>query len=101
MLDALREIFHVDSTGELIWVLVGLGGQLMFSMRFLLQWIASEKAKRSVVPEVFWWFSIAGGIILFSYAVYRRDPVFIMGQAFGLIVYLRNIWLLYAEKRAA
>ncbi len=67
------------STTELIWLMIGFIAQLMFSMRFILQWIASERAKRSIVPEVFWYFSLAGGILLFAYAIYRLDPVFMMG----------------------
>ncbi|MGV6812332.1 MAG: lipid-A-disaccharide synthase N-terminal domain-containing protein [Brevirhabdus sp.] len=101
MLEWLQEVFKVDSTAELVWVSVGLAGQLMFSMRFIVQWIASERVKKSVVPLTFWYFSMAGGIILFSYAVYRADPVFILGQSFGLIVYSRNLWLIYAERRAS
>jgi lipid-A-disaccharide synthase-like uncharacterized protein len=72
----------------------------MFSMRFLVQWISSERAKRSVMPIAFWYFSIAGGLILLTYALYRRDPVFIIGQSSGLFIYLRNLWLIRAEKRA-
>lgn len=75
-------------------VIVGLIGQGMFSMRFILQWIASERAKKSVIPFSFWVFSLAGSIILLFYAIYRKDPVFILGQAPGLIIYSRNIWLI-------
>ncbi len=82
---------------ETIWLSVGFGGQLMFSMRFLVQWIWSEKMKRSVIPLAFWYFSIAGGMLLLSYAIYRKDPVFILGQAFGLFVYLRNLHLIKRE----
>ncbi len=79
---------------EHIWIAVGLIGQAMFFMRFLLQWIASEKAKMSVVPEVFWYFSIAGAVILLAYAIYRQDPVFILGQSMGFLIYFRNIYLI-------
>jgi lipid-A-disaccharide synthase-like uncharacterized protein len=96
----LFEIFRVDHWGEFWWVVVGLAGQLMFSMRFLVQWISSERAKKSVMPIAFWYFSIAGGLILLSYALYRRDPVFILGQSTGLFIYLRNLWLIRADKRA-
>jgi lipid-A-disaccharide synthase-like uncharacterized protein len=72
-------------------VLVGYTAQGLFSMRFVVQWIASERAGRSVVPMTFWVFSIGGGLMLLAYAVYRRDPVFIIGQAFGVFVYLRNL----------
>ncbi|WP_158968084.1 lipid-A-disaccharide synthase N-terminal domain-containing protein [Chachezhania sediminis] len=100
MIDWLISVFHVTTTAELVWVVVGLFGQLMFTMRFLIQWIASERQKKSVVPEMFWWFSIGGGLILFAYACYRADPVFLLGQSFGVVIYARNLWLLYAEKRA-
>lgn len=83
---------------EWIWIGIGLTGQFMFSMRFLLQWMASERAKRSVVPVAFWYFSIAGGAILFAYALYRQDPVFILGQGLGLFIYGRNLYFIYAER---
>ena len=72
-------------------IMVGYIAQLMFSMRFVVQWIASERAGRSVVPTAFWVFSIGGGLMLLCYALYRKDPVFIIGQAFGVFVYLRNL----------
>ena len=97
-MDNVLAFFHVTSMAELIWVAIGIFGQLLFSMRFILQWLASEKARRSVVPEVFWWFSIGGGLILFAYALHRRDPVFILGQSLGIFIYARNLWLVRAEK---
>jgi lipid-A-disaccharide synthase-like uncharacterized protein len=72
----------------------GFGGQLLFSLRFLVQWLASERAGRSVMPLAFWWLSIAGGATLLAYAIYREDPVFIVGQAAGLLIYARNLWLI-------
>ncbi|NJM34351.1 MAG: lipid A biosynthesis [Rhodomicrobium sp.] len=87
------------STTELIWLAVGFGAQAMFSMRFIIQWIASEKARRSVVPETFWYFSFAGGLMLFIYAIYRMDPVFILGQGSGLFIYARNIYFIIRSKR--
>lgn len=89
----------VESWAEFWWVVFGLGGQLLFTARFLVQWIASERARRSVVPLAFWYFSIGGGAILLAYAIYRGDPVFIFGQSMGLFIYLRNLWLIHAEKR--
>ena len=83
------------------WLLVGFLGQGLFSTRFLIQWIASERLKRSVVPELFWWFSMAGGGLLVAYAVQRRDPVFVVGQAAGLLIYIRNLVLIYRERAAA
>lgn len=98
-MDKLLAILHVDSWVELWWVAFGLLGQLMFTGRFLVQWIASERAKKSVVPVLFWYFSIAGGLILLSYAIYRRDPVFVLGQSLGVFIYGRNLFLIYRERR--
>ncbi len=86
--DYLHDVFvnNVDW-----WVLLGVVAQALFTMRFVVQWVASERVKRSVVPMTFWWFSIGGGTLLLIYALYRRDPVFIIGQGFGLFVYLRNL----------
>ena len=97
----LPDFLHVNSWGEFWWVLIGLAGQLMFSMRFLIQWISSERARASVIPVAFWWFSLAGGAILFCYALYRRDPVFVLGQSTGLVIYSRNLWLIHAARRTA
>lgn len=83
---------------ELLWLAVGLLAQAMFSMRFIIQWIASERARRSVVPELFWYFSFAGGLMLFVYALHRMDPVFIIGQGTGLFIYSRNIYLNWQNK---
>jgi lipid-A-disaccharide synthase-like uncharacterized protein len=84
----LHEVF----LGSMDWgILIGYVAQAMFAMRFVVQWIASERAGRSVVPTMFWVFSIGGGVMLLGYAIYRRDPVFIIGQAFGVFVYLRNL----------
>lgn len=88
------------STIELIWLTIGFAAQLMFSMRFIVQWIASEKAKQSIVPEIFWYFSFAGGAMLFVYAIYRMDPVFISGQGMGLIIYSRNIYFIWNAKKS-
>jgi len=96
---AIFEWLHVHSWTEFWWVVFGLAGQLLFMGRFLVQWIASERERRSVVPLAFWWFSIGGGVILFAYALYRADPVFVLGQSMGLFIYSRNLWLIYAERR--
>ena len=77
------------------WVLFGFGAQFMFMMRFVLQWIASERKQRSHVPVVFWYFSLGGGLMLLTYAIQRRDPVFILGQSLGLLIYARNLVLIY------
>jgi lipid-A-disaccharide synthase-like uncharacterized protein len=77
----------------MIWLGIGLLGQTLFFMRFLVQWIASERKRRSVVPRAFWYFSLAGGLILLVYALHQRDPVFIIGQSAGIFIYLRNLHL--------
>ena len=84
-------------TWEHVWILIGFTGQALFMSRFLVQWWASEQAGRSVVPVAFWYFSIGGGVIVLAYAIYRRDPVIISGQALGLIVYARNLYLILTE----
>lgn len=81
-----------------LFVIIGLIGQGMFSMRFIVQWIASEKAGKSVMPFSFWVFSLLGSALLLFYAVYRKDPVFILGQAPNLLIYSRNIWLIKKSK---
>jgi lipid-A-disaccharide synthase-like uncharacterized protein len=81
------------------WVLLGYAGQTLFAMRFIVQWVASERVGRSVIPMAFWFFSIGGGVLLFAYALYIRDPVFIIGQGLGLFVYLRNLYFVARERR--
>ena len=81
-------------TPEHVWVGIGFLGQGLFFMRFFVQWLASEKEKRSVIPDIFWYFSIGGGLILLMYAIWRQDPVFIVGQASGLLIYARNIYFI-------
>jgi lipid-A-disaccharide synthase-like uncharacterized protein len=83
------------------WVLLGFVAQALFTMRFLVQWIASERAGKMVMPIAFWFFSIGGGILLLVYALYRRDPVFIAGQAFGTFVYARNLYFELRDHRKA
>ena len=87
------------SRAEQIWVCVGLLGQMAFTMRFLVQWIVSERRGESVIPLAFWFLSMTGSVILLAYALHRRDPVFTLGQSFGFIVYFRNLMLIY-QKRA-
>jgi lipid-A-disaccharide synthase-like uncharacterized protein len=81
-------------TTEYVWLGFGLLGQACFSARFLVQWIASERLKMSVVPVHFWYFSVGGGLMLLAYAIYRQDPVFILGQGAGLFVYARNLYFI-------
>ena len=84
----IHDVFLV----KLSWVvLLGYCGQALFTMRFVVQWIASERAGKSIIPMAFWFFSIGGGLLLFGYALYIKDPVFILGQGFGVFVYLRNL----------
>ena len=84
-----------------IWLAVGFMGQALFSARFLVQWISSEKQKKSVIPIAFWYFSLGGGVTLLSYAIFRLDPVFIVGQAGGLLVYSRNLYFVLRDRRQA
>jgi lipid-A-disaccharide synthase-like uncharacterized protein len=86
---------------EPIWLVIGFAGQALFSARFIVQWIMSERVGKSVIPLAFWLFSVGGGITLLAYAIHRADPVIIAGQAGGLIVYGRNLWLIYRERRNA
>jgi lipid-A-disaccharide synthase-like uncharacterized protein len=81
------------------WLAVGFLGQACFSARFLVQWIASERRRQSVVPVFFWYFSVVGGLILLAYAIHRRDPVFVLGQAAGLVVYARNLYLIGRQRK--
>ena len=82
-----------------LWIALGFAGQGLFSMRFFVQWMASERKKKSVIPMAFWYFSIAGGFTLLAYAIHRKDPVFIVGQAGGLLIYMRNLVLIFKERR--
>ena len=88
-------------TTEHVWLTIGLVGQGLFSARFLVQWLASERLKKSVIPTGFWYFSIGGGLTLLAYAIYRQDPVFILGQGAGLFIYARNLWFIHKAPAAA
>ncbi|MFN7273137.1 MAG: lipid-A-disaccharide synthase N-terminal domain-containing protein [Gammaproteobacteria bacterium] len=89
----------MDNSETLAWIVVGFMGQALFSARFIVQWLASERVKRSIVPRAFWYFSLAGGVTLLAYAIHKRDPVFIAGQGLGLFVYLRNIYLIHSGRQ--
>jgi lipid-A-disaccharide synthase-like uncharacterized protein len=82
------------------WILLGFGAQFLFSMRFLIQWIATEKKRASVIPEAFWYFSIAGACGLLVYAIHIKDPVFILGQSMGILIYSRNLMFIHRNKRS-
>jgi len=86
---------------ETLWLGVGFLGQAMFSMRFIVQWFQSERQRRSIIPVAFWYFSILGGITLLTYAIYREDPVFILGQGAGLVIYARNLYFIWRERNLA
>ncbi|KTD65808.1 lipid-A-disaccharide synthase N-terminal domain-containing protein [Legionella spiritensis] len=81
-----------------IWLGIGLLGQGIFSARFIVQWFVSEKEKRSVIPVAFWHLSLLGGVTLLMYAIYKQDPVFIIGQSTGVFIYARNLYLIYRER---
>jgi lipid-A-disaccharide synthase-like uncharacterized protein len=86
---------------EIAWLAIGLAAQLLFTARFLVQWLATERARVSIVPEAFWYFSFFGGALLLAYACYRMDPVFILGQAMGLVIYSRNLYFIWLSKRVS
>ncbi|UDL91119.1 lipid-A-disaccharide synthase N-terminal domain-containing protein [Mesorhizobium sp. PAMC28654] len=94
----IHQVFVMQFDG---WILLGFVAQFFFTMRFVVQWVASEKAKRSVVPIAFWFFSLFGGGLLLVYAIHRKDPVFIAGQAMGMFIYIRNLWLIANERKSA
>jgi lipid-A-disaccharide synthase-like uncharacterized protein len=84
-----------------IWIVIGFVAQGIFSARFLVQWIVSEKKKKSTIPKVFWYLSLVGSSMLFVYALHRKDPVFILGQGVGIFIYIRNLMLWKEEKPQA
>lgn len=93
----LAEWWNSQSPTDMIWLGVGMLGQAMFTMRWFIQWIASERARKSIVPELFWYFSFVGGLMVLAYGVYKIEPVIIVGQ-FGVFIYARNIYFLWHEK---
>lgn len=93
---ALVGFYH---SPEFWWVVIGFLGQGLFMMRFIVQWIASEKANKSVIPDLFWFFSIGGGAVLLIYALHKMDPVFIFGQGLGLFIYFRNLYFVLRDRR--
>lgn len=98
MIDWFMSMFQVETRFELAWIGLGFLAQFMFMMRFVVQWIASERARRSILPVAFWYFSTAGGTLLLAYAIHREDPVFILGQSLGLFIYLRNLVFIRRER---
>ncbi|RAP33969.1 hypothetical protein DID80_07670 [Candidatus Marinamargulisbacteria bacterium SCGC AAA071-K20] len=88
----------MKASSESLWLLVGFIGQAIFGARFVVQWIYSEIKKKSVIPESFWHLSIIGSLVLLSYAIYRKDPIFILGFSLNLLIYFRNLYLIYKGK---
>jgi lipid-A-disaccharide synthase-like uncharacterized protein len=80
------------------WNILGIVAQGLFASRFVIQWFASEIERRSIIPLAFWYFSLGGGVLLLAYAIHREEPVFAAGQGLGLLIYLRNLRLIYREK---
>ena len=95
----MNEYFSNLSNFEIIFLIIGFTGQGLFASRFIVQWIYSEKKGESSIPIVFWYLSIFGGVGLLTYAIFRKDPVIITGQLFGIFIYLRNLILIYKIKK--
>jgi lipid-A-disaccharide synthase-like uncharacterized protein len=93
--DWFYNVFVVQFDG---WIALGFVAQFMFTMRFVVQWLASERVGKSVIPLAFWFFSLGGGSLLLVYAIQRGDPVFISGQALGLLIYIRNLMLIFRSR---
>ena len=89
---------YLDNRPETIMIVIGFGGQALFATRFIIQWLSSENAGRSVIPVAFWYFSITGGLVLLTYAIWRQDPVIIAGQSVGVFIYARNLYFISKEK---
>ncbi|MFV2034636.1 MAG: lipid-A-disaccharide synthase N-terminal domain-containing protein [Halocynthiibacter sp.] len=98
MIQTLLDYFGIANQRDLVWLFIGLFAQLMFSMRFLIQWISSERQRKSVIPNAFWWFSLAGGLMILTYGFKRGEPVIILGQGIGIVIYLRNLWFIYVAR---
>lgn len=95
----LLGFFNITSWTNFVWVAVGLGGQIAFFGRMMIQWVTSETKRQSVVPELFWWFSLIGGVCLFTYFVWRVDFVGVLGQSTGVVIYARNLRLIHKQRR--
>lgn len=95
------KLFNVTSWAMMAWIAVGLGGQVCFFGRMLIQWVMSEKRRASIIPPLFWWLSFFGGVALFSYFVWRKDVVGVLGQSTGIVIYARNLRLIHKQNRRA
>lgn len=92
-----QRVLNITSSAGIAWVAIGMAGQLLFTGRMLVQWLVSERERRSVVPAAFWWMSLGGGIMLLVYFIWRKDIVGVLGQGLGTVVYLRNLMLIYRQ----
>lgn len=99
IVEAAQSYWDKTSSGDLIWLCIGLLGQCLFMMRFIVQWIHSERHQKSLIPVSFWYLSLLGGLIVLAYGIHRVDPVIILGQLPGTIVYLRNLMLIHNGTR--
>lgn len=100
MLAKLTAWWAALSPAEVMWLTVGLTGQVMFSARWLIQWFITEKSRRSTMPETFWYLSLLGGLLVFAYGIHKMDPVILLGQ-FGIIIYARNLFFIRQEKQTS
>lgn len=100
MAASIHDWWAALATRDLIWLSIGLIGQMMFSARWLVQWAASEKSRRSVMPEIFWYLSFVGGLLVLSYGLHKMDPVIILGQ-FGVLIYARNLFFIRKSRETA
>lgn len=98
-MQTIMSMLGAETAADSVWLIVGLLGQLMFTARFIVQWVASERAGKSVVPLAFWYFSLFGGMIVLAYGIHKVEPVIILGQLPGVVIYSRNLWLIYKERR--
>ncbi len=100
-MQTIMSMLGTTTAADATWLVVGLLGQLMFTARFLVQWMASERAGKSVIPIAFWYFSILGSLIVLAYGIHKVEPVIIVGQLPGVVIYARNLWLIHRERRHA
>ena len=101
LLDKWQNHLSSMDSNDIIWLSIGLVGQSLFMMRFIVQWIHSERHQKSMIPVSFWYFSLSGGVIVLAYGIHRVDPVIILGQLPGTFVYARNLMLIRREHRDA